>query len=737
VVVPIQIGMVLEYDKTVTKRVLWIDDAGGFGVLIDVFSTKAKVYITECSLLDEDFDNGIAKEIDDPFLYLRSSEEQYSEARRNERDCNARAMFVLTNAAPEQRFDRNERGRLIEQITSRESGDPLYRSKGQVYALWRRYCQRGQMENAFLSDRQKAGRSAERRKLFPSTKKQGRNRLGASQEERRAGLLVTEDIEDTLVNIGKLFWEARQKNGNRRSWPEALQKGYERFFNKGFRTVKGVRTPDLQAELPTLAQLKHAYFSRRKFAESIKKRIGVKAFNLKCRPLNSDQRSLAWGPMHLVQIDVQVAKIYLVHPVTREVIDRPSVVFLRDTMSRVIAGFAVSWEHERWTVYMMGIENMARDKVEYCKTLGFDIDPGQWPCNHIPEGTLGDNGSMISKAAQGFRKAFDLTFFNTGGARPDMKPIIEGGFRDFDVKLTLKLPGAVPVESADPYADPAVKHAREQATLDIHEYRQLIVYYILDYNQRLLIGYPLTDQMKLAVNPIPLDLWNWGVTHRLGHLREVPIDLVRLHCLSRGRATVAREGIIFEGKSFLSARAVSEDWQVRAAISGSWKVDVLFHPDNLQRIYMRREHAGNSPKEPLLEELWRTRTEGERLDIALGELRFDRERTKLAYKRLGKNIPQKNAVFNAQIDSVVGPATKKTREALGGGKQHVGERRQRRQAAKDEERSSPMILVQPAYDQLHLVQPVPVKEDDALPSVARSDFDLLDAKLKSLGNENE
>jgi hypothetical protein len=144
---------------------------------------------------------------------------------------------------------------------------------------------------------------------------------------RTSSLIAPSRSRDTLVRIGILFWETRQKNGNRRSWPEALQKGYERFFNKGFRTVKGVRTPHLQADLPTLAQLKHAYFSRRKFAESIKKRIGAKAFNLKCRPLNSDQRSLAWGPMHLVQIDVQVAKIYLVHPVTREVIDRPSVVF--------------------------------------------------------------------------------------------------------------------------------------------------------------------------------------------------------------------------------------------------------------------------------------------------------------------------------------------------------------------------------------------------------------------------
>jgi hypothetical protein len=43
-------------------------------------------------------------------LYLKSSEEQYSEACRNERDRNAEAMSVLINALPEQQIDRIERG---------------------------------------------------------------------------------------------------------------------------------------------------------------------------------------------------------------------------------------------------------------------------------------------------------------------------------------------------------------------------------------------------------------------------------------------------------------------------------------------------------------------------------------------------------------------------------------------------------------------------------------------------
>ncbi len=690
--------MVLEYvhdsGPKRLERLPWMDDAGSIAVLIDLTSKKNRLRTMECGFLEQELESGVAHEIDDPYLYLYFPDSAYSAARLRERDGNAEALHPLLSAAPELQFDRTKRGQLIAMIVSRDPADPLYRNKRYVYELWWRFCRRGQIRNALLSDRHNGGWSREKRETNPSSLKQGRPQLGEGPDRRTRGFVITRESAETLYQIGRLFWKTRNENGQKRTWTQDLQLGYEKFFATGHRVIDGVRMPVLppKSELPTVHQLKHEYFRREGIAASVRQRLGERKFNLKYRPLHGDQRDIARAPMDLVQMDAALAKIYLVHPVRREVIDRPTLVMARDTMSRLITGFSVSWEHESALCYLLAFENMARDKVEYCRKLGIDIKPEQWPCCHVPSGLLVDNGPGITERFSALRSALNLRVDNPGAGRPDLKPIIESGFKDINDNLIFKLPGAVPVEAADPDADPSVKRGARDAKLDIREFEQAIVYYILDYNPRVLKDYPLADEMKGVVIPVPVRLWEWGIRNCSGSLREVHIDLVRLHCLPKAQARVTRKGIMLHGKTYQCRQALTEEWQTQVSARGEWQVEVVYDPRNLEKIYLRRDLPPRRVDDPYVEECWRIRAEGESASISLGDLRYER----LAFLRdssaLLEERPQQIAEFNARLRTVAANATQKTTVAMGRRKQMTGNRRARRKAAIGEERAGAQLF---------------------------------------------
>lgn len=312
-----------------------------------------------------------------------------------------------------------------------------------------------------------------------------------------------------------------------------------------------------------------------------------------------------------------------------------------------------------------------------------------------------------------------------------MKPIIESGFNDLTNKLISHLPGAVLIESTDPDSDPATKKYIEQASLDMGEIERAIVYYILDYNQRVLEDYPLTDAMRGNVDPIPIQLWKWGI--RQGAPRKRPIELVRLHCLSKGTARVTPEGIIFEQKSYECERCIAEGWQTRARLQGTWKIDVLFDERNLANIYLRRDMEPRSSTDPYVETCWRTRATGERVDVSLDDLRRERRLHRARLEYLAQDRPQKAAEFNAQVTNIADGAQRKTAIARLGRKQTREGMGERQRAALREEWQNIKPLVEPH------VGPgaVPLFADSAddesiddLPAENTSDYDLV---LKDFG----
>jgi len=86
--------------------------------------------------------------------------------------------------------------------------------------------------------------------------------------------------------------------------------------------------------------------------------------------------------------------------------------------------------------------------------------------------------------------------------------------------------------------------------------------------------------------PIPINLWNWGIANRAGRLRYVDEEIVKLNLLPQDTATVTSQGIRFKGMLYGSEKALKERWFEKARNRGSWKVDIVYDPRNMDYIYI-------------------------------------------------------------------------------------------------------------------------------------------------------
>jgi hypothetical protein len=116
-----------------------------------------------------------------------------------------------------------------------------------------------------------------------------------------------------------------------------------------------------------------------------------------------------------------------------------------------------------------------------------------------------------------------------------------------------------------------------------------MIRYVLWYNNHYYIKRYNMDEFMIRghVKHYPLDLWEWGIRNRSGHLRTLQQDVLRLNLLPRKKVSVTYFGIHFEKDLYYSCdRALREQWFIRARDEGSWKIDIAYHPRRIDTIYL-------------------------------------------------------------------------------------------------------------------------------------------------------
>lgn len=323
---------------------------------------------------------------------------------------------------------------------------------------------------------------------------------------------------------------------------------------------------------------------------NLRKRIGAKKFDRTYRSIPGSSACEADGPGEKYQIDATIADVYLVSRADRNaVIGRPVLYFVTDVFSRMITGFYVSLEGPSWTDAMMALYYTNMDKVQLCSQFGIAIQEGDWPCTGLPQQLLTDNGELVSKASSQLVSELGVHMQNTSAWRPDLKGIVEQSFHLINGRTRMLLPGGVQPD----YRDRGAQDYKLDATLNLYEFNQIIIHYILKHNSRVLTKHPQKSEDIIAagIPAVPLALWNWGIQNRSGCLAKRTPQEVAYSLLPNDTARVTERGIKYKSQYYTCASFIRENMGSQARINGTWQIQIKHDPRATKTILLCQENG--------------------------------------------------------------------------------------------------------------------------------------------------
>ena len=431
----------------------------------------------------------------------------------------------------------------------------------------------------------------------------------------------------------------------------AINKYYNRQYGYDLRCVYKNLVKDYYTDSATglpLASYPTENQFRYRAAEfiDIKKRAGSVIYNKDLRGITGSSRNEARGPGDAYQIDATIVDLYLVSRTNRhEVVGRPELYFVTDVFSRMIVGFYACLESASWENARYALLNAFNDKVSFCEKFGIFIQTEEWPCCGLPRALIVDNGELISKKSSAIIKGLNIEVKNAPAWRPDLKGIVENKFHLLHMDIKPRVPGAVQPD----YSARTGHDYRENAFLDLHQFTQILIHFVLKYNKRLMSEHPqpFPDVLSDNVPAIPLELWHWGVTHRTGALRQESPENLEIALSEDADVSVTPKGISFKKMYYTCATAEQENWFSKAREKGSWKINIKHNPQDPSTIYWSNRFGD-------YERCRRTNDSASLYPgLTLEEINFEIQKARATHKRLEGMQLQNDIDYDRSINAIL------------------------------------------------------------------------------------
>ena len=477
-------------------------------------------------------------------------------------------------------FDLKCRGKLIN-VRAKE----MKVTSKVILKYLRQYWQAGLKKNALLPQYNNCGGSRKIRRT-----REGVKRGRPSELKILKGLETGKNADEEVRRKFRKGIMLYHENKSGATLRDAYNDTIRWLFNVGVNTIDGIDYPILPPaiERPQLEQFKYWYYRERRLSRSIISRQGEHEFNLNHRALDGNPMLHAFGPGSIFELDSTVADNYVVSALDRNrILGRPVLYFIKDVFSRLIVGIGISLNGPSWETAMVALENMIVDKVAFCKEFGIYIAPWQWPSNHLPRTIRADRGELLSKNSDALVNFLAVEIDNTAPYRPDWKGMIEQNFKLMNDMTIHWIPG-----QSNKFRKRGEKDYRYDASLTMYEFRQMIISSVIEYNTtHWLTGYR-KDEYMIAdhINPVPTELWNWGIQNRSGVLRTEERENVRLALLPREQASITSTGIHFKGADYTCERAKGEEWYEKARLKRVY-IPVSYDPRNMDAIFLRLDET--------------------------------------------------------------------------------------------------------------------------------------------------
>ena len=459
--------------------------------------------------------------------------------------------------------------------------------------FWRainKYLQSG-MQNVSLVDSKAFGLNAG--KEYEYTKKPGRqsNSITASH------VVLNDEIKQHFAEALAYYKKSRNIT---------IQAAFDEMNNLHYTKVEivnGVPTPILYppATRPSYKQF-YNYFQTH-LTEQEKDLIKTSAREQRNnkRLLTSDSLFDVHGPGDVVEIDACEADISLVSMLDKnQTVGRPIVYFMIDVYSRIILAVSIAFDNNSIVGLTNLFLNLADDKKAYCQRFGMDFDnPALWPSNIIPNKVRVDHGAEFKgKEFERICKELNIERNLVPVATGSMKGIVEQSFRQLHLKQNPHLGKCGLIEKR--YDS---KHHVE-ATLNIQQYTQMVIAFILSHNQQCLTGYPLTkDMIEKKQQPVPYLLWEYG-TKQYGAPRPITnYQQFVFNLMVPVKAKLSKKGICYKNLWYLPSTMEDPFLSREMFDAGTKKVpfEVRIDPRDVGHVYYIRK--GKLIKAPLNERL--------------------------------------------------------------------------------------------------------------------------------------
>lgn len=581
-------------------RLLWLHIGNWF--VIDIDDKKAFPHVKSHKELQETLDSGQARKLAvDPLLRL--SDEKTPASHITARDQAYESISSLVTQRPAI-FNPHARSKLvkalakakaIEKAADIEKTQGISKIKGTskttIYTNLRRFWQGGQTKNACLPHYENCGGKGKERRW------DGAKRGTKRTKTAGIGDNVSPDTRMLFAAAVDQFYADNTSFTIAGCFREMLSRFFvKRVINKETGSVEHLQPTDKdgkEVEDPTFSQFDYWFRKEHDRLEMRRRRVGATNYAKNLRGFIDTANSQAWGPGAQYQIDATIADVYLVSRADRtRIVGRPTLYVVIDTFSRLVVGVYASLESASWIGAMMALANAFSDKVEYCKQAGVEIEPHEWPCQHVCAAVLADGAEVKSAASDSLTKNFNVDVYNTAPYRADWKSVVEVRFRLLQARFAPYVPGYVKPD----FRERGAEDYRLDATLDIEQFTQIIIRCILEHNNnRELVTYDKSAAMiEDGVPPIPVEMWEWGIANMSGALRAFPPDKVRFAVMPTDKVSVQAEGLYFRGNYYSCDIALKEGWFDHARQGNARNgLKASYDPRLMDHIYLHQEGALN------------------------------------------------------------------------------------------------------------------------------------------------
>jgi len=564
------LNSVYKYNELDRKeRILWFSIELNLISVIDIYNNTGWPEIIKFSDYYDRLISGEIIKISDPFILLTNN---FSTKDILIRDRAWDIISKIVSNEPVVYYKKNRITLVNEILGEKTTNLPT------LYKYLRKYWQRGGGKNALLPDYINCGSVKERKFV----KKRGRPRLD-NIYKGNDGINITDDLKEIIIKSAKKYYENSKRISFIASY-EFMIKHY--FSDKGSGTGKRIA----QKDKPTFAQYKYWYKKISNPNQKIIKRDGIIKYNKKYRLIKHTTNSDVKAPGEYFQIDATIADFSLVSSKDRtKIIGKPTLYFAIDVFSRMIVGFYVGLEPASWLCALLTIENCTKNKdellIEY--ELKNQYDDNIWPCKYLPDAFLADRGELEGYNIENLINDFGVRIENTQPYRADLKGIVERLFKTIQGKLKALVPGYMHKD----HKTRGSKDYRLDAMISIDAFIKILIIEIIDYNtNHYITGYDMDSEMiRDTVQPIPIELWHWGIKNRSGKLKEFPRDKIIFSLLPKEKARVTAKGILFKNCYYLSEDKIYDSWLTQAR-NKTWKIDISYDPRTINFIYYKNSN---------------------------------------------------------------------------------------------------------------------------------------------------